>query len=368
MSQDVPCLSLRVKRRRDAEAAPELILETTSSRSAGSVPKLAASLRQTLAVSHSHQFASSAAAEAPAKKRCRFVLVPAADSVAAPTAAAGAAGQEQGLAGPVLELWHTSAAGHSNTAVQHAAPGYRRPKLEPEAEERAGVYDAMVQQYLQEQQQQQQVPTSTQQQHVRHRPSKLAHCNTSRPQSVPPCQQQAQEQQQQHQQGPQLPAYMTAGMLKQYGLWQGLQAQQQQQLQGTVSQPVAAAASTDDSQDMDYAYDMYVAAADPNDDEDYDAGRVASCAGMDSSNCQQEGAGMRPGTPDAAADLPVIQVGVLTAVGCLSACVCWWLTACCSGARHMRPAVPTHTAHRQRCRPCFLLTHALRASALTPRG
>lgn len=312
---DLP-VAVRVKRRRDCAAPAEIILETNSR------PQdvLAASLQQTLAVTHNYVDAT-AAPEGPANKRCRFVLVPGRAAAAGSHAAAGVQ-EQQGLPGPVLELWHTSGLDTSTSAASDgahasqaaAAAGRWRPQpaSEESGEARADVYAAMVQQYMQEQQHS--TPSGPQQQHNRHWPSKCVQPGSSSHTTsgaTPAQQEQLLEQhKQQLQQERGLPTYMTKGMLKQYGLWQGQRAHQQDSTAAPAGLSTSAhsvgphaPASTDDSMDVEYTYDVYVAA----EADGSSAGALNPGAGA--SGSQQDGTDMWPSTPDIAGELPVIQVG-----------------------------------------------------------
>lgn len=295
---DLP-VALRVKRRRDCTAPTEIILETNSRPQ----DTLAVTLQQALAVTQSHEGAD-VGPEGPEKKRCRFVLVPGHAAAASADSQPAPGAQEQpGLAGPVLELWHTSGLATSATPVssagRHAGPAThpkQSPELQADAQQRADVYADMVQQYLQEEQQQ--ASAGPQQQRTQHRPLKRAQRSSCTPANAQRNAQEAQQQPQPaQQQRPGLPAYMTKGMLKHYGMWQGLQAQQQ-----ASTGPSTAAASgqppagiSTEPLDMEYTYDVYVAAV------------ADGSTGI--SGSQVESPDVCQGTPDAAMDHPVIQVG-----------------------------------------------------------
>jgi hypothetical protein len=285
---DVP-VALRVKRRRDCAAVPAEIILETSSRPASAEDALASTLQQTLAVSSNHH-GVFAPPEGPAKKRCRYVLVSrlaaaAALDNASPAAAGPLEQQATVKDGPILELWHTSGlrdapaaagSGGSIGSQTAAASAARQPPSMPAMlEQHGGIYAAMLQEYMQEQQQHQQQrqqevgagTAGTKQRGPCRGPSKRAHrssADTPSSSSATPATPQQQQPQQQ-----QLPPYMTRGMLKHYGLWQGSHSQQQQQhdcvpapnsADPQHSSQDSAAAPSGDSMDADYTYDVYVAA------------------------------------------------------------------------------------------------------------
>lgn len=315
-------VALRVKRRRDcaAEAIPAEIILETSSRPQDA---LAASLQHTLAVTQSTT-GTLAAPEGPERKRCRFVLVP---GPAAPEAAdvaieAAEAGKQPEVAnGPVLELWHTSGLSASASSAAHRSvnPAAVSGQLQEDAAQCGGVYAAMVQQYLTEHQQQQHAAAEPTQHRTYQRPTTRRHQHSS---STTPSQQPSPAHQQH------LPAYMTKGMLKQYGLWptpQQVSQQVQQQQQGVAAAAAAglagafptairaADANVDDSMDEDYTYDVYVAAQ-PGSST---AGQAHASTDPNSSQ-QDVGADRGP-----AGELPVIQVGFCRCFG-VAAVVEYW--------------------------------------------
>lgn len=268
---------LRVKRRREVAAASEIIVETSSKPAAQDV--LAASLQQSLVVSQPIR-SNLSASENPSKKRCRYVLLRAADQ---PTQ------QQQSLPdGPVLELWHISGITAStnegnvqpasksgceaSASVIHGA-SVEGPQESPSAAralQQASVYAAMLQQYFDENQDN----LVTEQQRPHQQPSRRRHINFSQQPTLSSqhhtCSdwQRSQQQLQQQAQCFNLPAYMTLRMLQQRGLSDNLQHPQTGSIPGNDRRRLAAAPPADDDltaddernghEDEEYTYDTYV--------------------------------------------------------------------------------------------------------------
>jgi len=332
-------VALRVKRRRDSAAPAEIILEANS-RAVPEHQELAASLRRSLGVSEAtHQ--APAASEGPVKKRCRFVLV--SGTAVADSQVAKQDNQEL-VEGPVLELWHTSglSAAAVNSHSTHAAPtGHQRPRAHGQhSDQQDAIYADMLQEYLREQKQHGGSEGATsKQQHSYHRPSKRAQRSTANQvaSTSTAAEQSVQDRSQQ------LPVYMTKSLLKQYGLWEGMQPDQQQhatqavgvsstaapapavgitadQHQHTAGHAArrpaspAAAAGQQGSDSMDWTYDVYVAAdweGSTIPEGDTDAGAGSSLPGGDQAHSTgPEGSDLKP----------VIQVGVMTHICSCIAC------------------------------------------------
>jgi hypothetical protein len=161
------------------------------------------------------------------------------------------------------------------------------------------VYSDMLQEYMQ---QQQQGGTAEQKQHPGHykRPSRRSSSSTAAASGSSDAAQSQQQPQAQNQPQQQLPAYMTRGMLKQYGLWSGQQAGTAAGVPHAQHQQEAA------EDDMEYAYDVYVP-AEPGSSSGWETPPAAAAA-AGSSGVQDPGAAYTAGMD--ASGLHVIQVGV----------------------------------------------------------